>query len=116
MLCHLTWGGGGVEPFLTTAKKRVILFFFLVPSTHADLEIQRPDWAFCYEWGHKVLTYTENRAVFGVFQTIDPPTPLTARRVCTPHRLWGRIHSLGGEGVGGQFFGRRQTLDWPLTV
>ncbi len=38
----------------------------------------------------------------GVFQTIDPPTPLTARRVCTP-RLWcgGRTHSLGGEGGGG---------------
>jgi hypothetical protein len=30
------------------------------------------------------------------------PHPLTARRVCTP-RIWcgGRIHSLGGEGVGG---------------
>jgi hypothetical protein len=36
--------------------------------------------------------------------------PLTTRRVCTP-RLWcgGRTHSLGGEGVGGQYF-RRQTL------
>jgi hypothetical protein len=39
------------------------------------------------------------------------PHPLTARQVCTPH-LWcgGRSHSLGGEGVGGQYFGRRQTL------
>jgi hypothetical protein len=38
--------------------------------------------------------------------------PLTASRVFTPHRLWcrGRTHSLGGEGVGGQYFGRRQTL------
>ncbi len=25
-------------------------------------------------------------------------------------------HSPGGERVGGQYFGRRQTLDWPLTV
>jgi hypothetical protein len=48
--------------------------------------------------------------MFGVFQLIESP-PLTARRVCTP-RLWcrGRTHSLGGEGVGGQYFGRRQTL------
>ncbi len=33
------------------------------------------------------------------------PHPLTARRVCTPSRFWcgGRTHSLGGEGVGGQY-------------
>jgi hypothetical protein len=39
------------------------------------------------------------------------PAPLTARRVCSvpstppPPRLWcgGRTHSLGGEGVGGQY-------------
>jgi hypothetical protein len=36
----------------------------------------------------------------GVFQNIDP------------HHLWcgGRTHSLGGKGVGGLYFGRRQTL------
>ncbi len=28
----------------------------------------------------------------------------------------GGTHSLGGDGVVGQYFGRRQTLDWPLTV
>jgi hypothetical protein len=41
------------------------------------------------------------------------PHPLTAQWVeCVPPRLWcgGRTHSLGGEGVGGQYFGRRQTL------
>ncbi len=38
------------------------------------------------------------------------PHPLTARRVCTvypppPHLwCWGSTHSLGGEGVGGQYF------------
>jgi hypothetical protein len=32
---------------------------------------------------HKVLTYIEYRAVFGVFQTIDPP-PLSTQRVCPP--------------------------------
>jgi hypothetical protein len=50
---------------------------------------------------HKVLTDIEYRAVSGVFQTIDPPSTL---------------HPPGGEGVGGQYFGRRQTLDWPLTA
>jgi hypothetical protein len=41
----------------------------------------------------------------GVFQNIDPPPP-------HPPRLWcgGRTHSLGGEGVGGHYFGRRPTL------
>ncbi len=44
-----------------------------------------------------------------------PPTPLSAGRVCTPRLCcWGgggggRIHSPGGEGVGGQYFGRRET-------
>ncbi len=28
----------------------------------------------------------------------------------------GGTHSPAGEGGGGQYFGRRQTLDWPLTV
>ncbi len=37
-----------------------------------------------------------------------PPTPLTARLVCT-FCLWGRTHSLVGEGGGGSIFGRRQT-------
>jgi hypothetical protein len=38
-----------------------------------------------------------------VFRTIDPH-PLSTQR------------SPGGEGVGGQYFGRRQALDWLLTV
>jgi hypothetical protein len=46
----------------------------------------------------------------GVFQNIDPPNPSPPGE-CVPPRLWcgGRTHSLGGEGVGGQYFGRRQT-------
>jgi hypothetical protein len=37
--------------------------------------------------------------------------------VLPPHERRGRggTHSPGGEGVGGQYFGRYQTLDWPLT-
>ncbi len=41
---------------------------------------------------HKVLTYVEYRAVSGVFQSIDPPYPLSTQRVCPPP------HSPGGEG------------------
>jgi hypothetical protein len=68
---------------------------------------------------HKVLTHKEYRAVSGVFRTIDPPpTPLSTQRVCPPPAppKTGDTHSPGGEGVGRQYFGRRQTLDWPLIV
>jgi hypothetical protein len=58
---------------------------------------------------HKVLTYTEYIAVSGVFQTLAP-YPLSTQRVCPPP------HSPGGEEVGDQYFGRRQTLDWHLAV
>jgi hypothetical protein len=48
----------------------------------------------------------------GVFQNIDPPTPLTARRVCTtppPFFGVGGGHTRWVErGVGGQYFGRLQ--------
>ncbi len=62
---------------------------------------------------HKVLTYKELRAVSGVFRAIDPH-PLSIQRVCPPPAP--KTHSPGGEGRGGQYFGRRQTLDRPLTV
>jgi hypothetical protein len=52
--------------------------------------------------------------VSGVFRTIDPP--LLPASVSSPRTKGGGSHSQGGEGVGGQYFGRRQTLDWPLTV
>ncbi len=67
---------------------------------------------------HKVLTYIEYRAVSGVFQTIDPPTPSSPPSECVlpPHQSRRGPHSPGGQGVGVQHFGRRQTLDWPLTV
>jgi hypothetical protein len=62
--------------------------------------------------------YVEYRAVSGVFQNIDPPLPLhTSECVQSNPRTkgWG-THSPGGEGVGGQYFGRRHTLDWSLTA
>jgi hypothetical protein len=63
----------------------------------------------------KILTYIEYRAVSGVFRSIDPFPPSECV-LLPPHQRLGDTHSPGGEGVGGQYFGRRQTLDWPLTV
>jgi hypothetical protein len=46
-----------------------------------------------------------------VFQNIDPPTPLSARRVCPPPEQRVGVHTLDRAeiGVGGQYFGRRET-------
>jgi hypothetical protein len=65
---------------------------------------------------HKVLTYVEYTAVSGDFQNIDPHPSPPSERVLPQHQRQGGTHSPGGEGMGGQYFGRRQTLDWPLTV
>jgi hypothetical protein len=64
---------------------------------------------------HKVLTFIEYRAVSGVFRTIDPPPPLHTGPSPTP-KAGGTYTLAGRRGGGGQYFGRRQTLDWPLTV
>ncbi len=65
-------------------------------------------------------TWREYRAVSGVFRTIDPPPPLPLASVSFPRTKGGgggsQSHSPGGEGVEGQYLGRRQTLDWPLTI
>ncbi len=68
---------------------------------------------------HKVLAYIEYRAVSGVFRTIYPPPPLPLCSECVlpAHQTRGvGTHSPEGWGGGGQYFGRRQALDWPLTV
>jgi len=55
------------------------------------------------------------RAVSGVFQNIDPQPLLHPASVSSPRTKGGRVHSAhspGGEGVGGQYFGRRQTRHW----
>jgi hypothetical protein len=65
---------------------------------------------------HKVLTYVEYRGV----QNIDPPPPLLSnQRVCPPPEPKARgTHSPSRRAVKGVGvnIGRRQTLDWPLTV
>jgi hypothetical protein len=63
----------------------------------------------------KSLQSTEYRAVSGVFQKIDPPPLQKSECVLTPHQRGVHTHR-AVRGVGGQYFGRRQTLDWPLRV
>jgi hypothetical protein len=45
-----------------------------------------------------------------------PPAPKAHKHECVTPAPPRRTHPPGGEGVGGQYFGRRQTLDWPVTV
>jgi hypothetical protein len=64
-----------------------------------------------------ILTYIEYRAVSGVFQNIDLLPPLPLGNVSSPRTKGGGVNTRRVvRGVGGQYFGRRQTLDWPLTV
>jgi hypothetical protein len=66
---------------------------------------------------HKVLTYVEYRAVSGVFQNIYPHPPFHPASVSSPRTKGGEAHNRRAVmAVGGQYFGRRQTKDWPLTV
>jgi hypothetical protein len=62
-------------------------------------------------WRHKISTYVEYRAVSRVFQNIDPnPPPLHPASVCSPHTKAGDTHNRRAvRGVGGQYFGRRET-------
>ncbi len=53
---------------------------------------------------HKVLTYVEYRAVSGVFQNIDPPSPSPPGECVLPHNKGGDTHSPGGEGGEGSIF------------
>jgi hypothetical protein len=67
-----------------------------------------------FEWVQSVeRLYCKRPILCLVSSKILTPHLLTARRLwCVPPRFWcgGRTHSLGGKGVGGQYFGRRQTL------
>jgi hypothetical protein len=53
----------------------------------------------------------------GVFRAIDPPPPLQPASVFSTRTKGGGVHTRRAvRGVGGQYFGRLQTLDWPFTV
>ncbi len=68
-------------------------------------------------WGGGA-TYIKYRAMPGVFRTIDPPPSLHPASVSSSRIKGGEVHTRRRrQGVGGQYFGRRQTLYyWPLTV
>jgi len=81
---------------------------------------------FCTEsdvWAYGVLLWE----MYSYGAQVQHPLPCTAKRIryrkstelcfacskiLTPHPP----RSPGGEGVGGQYFGRRKTKNWPLTV
>ncbi len=52
-----------------------------------------------------------------VFQNIDPPPPSPPGECVLPPQQRRRVHTRRAEReVGGQYFGRRETQDWPLTI
>ncbi len=106
----------GLATYLDMHNDNRIPIFFLHPSVSiADTrtaQIMQICRSF-YDNYHKVLTYVEYRSVSGDFQNILTPHPPSLPSECVLPRT---THSPDGEGVGGQYFGRHQTLDWPLTV
>ncbi len=77
----------------------------------------RISYAVIVRFSYKVLTYVDYRAVSGVFRLLTPTPSPPSECVFPPHQRRRGSHSPGDEGVGGQqYFGRRQTLDLPLTV
>jgi hypothetical protein len=66
---------------------------------------------------HKVLTYVEYRAVHVWRLPKYRPPPPSTERLCPPPAPKAGVHTRRAvRGVGGQYFGGRQPLDWPLTV
>ncbi len=85
----------------------------IVSVSSAILGSRAHSWALSETNGsaHKILTYVEYRAVSCVFQDISPHPPLHPASVSSP-RTKGGGYTLAGRavrGVGGQYFGRRQT-------
>ncbi len=63
--------------------------------------------------------YCKRPSLWLASSKILTPHPLTARQVRIPPPLVRGEDTLAGwrgGGLGGQYFGRHQTLDWPLTV
>ncbi len=90
----------------------------MVYGTHAAVDYNLPLYPLQSRL-HKVFTrtYIEYRAVSGFFRTIDPPPPLHPASVSSSSpalKGGGGVHTR--RAVRGQYFGRRQILDWTLTV
>jgi hypothetical protein len=52
-----------------------------------------------------------------IFQNIDPPPPSPPGECVLPPQQTRGVHTRRAErGVGGQYFRRLETYDWPLTV
>jgi hypothetical protein len=96
------------SPFTRTWKA-----FFCVPNISCR---RKCSWPEINEEHTKYLRMysTEQRLASSELLTPRPPPLLHPASVSSPrppHQRRGATHSPGGEGVGGQYFGRRQTLD-----
>jgi hypothetical protein len=72
------------------------------PSIAASLLLIRPPNIYKI---YKVLTYEEYRAVSGVFQNIDPPTPLHPANMSLPRTKGGGVHHT-----------RREVREWEVNI
>ena len=72
------------------------------PSTAASLLLIRPPNIYKI---YKLLTYEEYRAVSGVFQNIDPPTPLHPANMSLPRTKGGGVHHT-----------RREVREWEVNI
>jgi hypothetical protein len=62
------------------------------------------------ETPHRREIISRGQSYFSRLPKYWPPIPLSARQVCPPPTTKaGGTHSPGGEGIGGQYFGRRET-------
>jgi hypothetical protein len=105
-----------VQPYLVVLEPIVFTNLFVAAQNTAVVRCDGPASAHLQQRTardlhlyHKVLTYVEYRAVSGVFQNINPPTPSPPSYSVSSPRTKGRGYTLAGRwGGGGQYFGRRQ--------
>ncbi len=83
--CRLYWCLIG---FIDWRYSRSCWYFWPILWTVAPIPSL---WHILEEFNHKVLTYVEYRAVSGVFQNIDPPSPFHQASVSSPRTAgrWG---------------------------
>ncbi len=60
--------------------------------------------------------YRVQSSVWRLPNYFDPPPALNPASVSSPRIKGGGVHTRRAVRVGSQYFGRRQTLDWPHTV
>ncbi len=103
---RLRWGGGGgLEPIQTIGQ--VTLALCILCAQHYYRIVT------CLQ-GQR--TRAQSTYICRVQSSVWRLPKYWTPTALPPHQRRGGTHSPGGEVVGGQYFGRRQTLDWPLIV